>query len=60
MMTDIDLTRILNSKNVKKIDNAMKACKRAQSEWGKNYWFTVWKTLCQKYGRMDLYRKDLN
>ena len=59
-MTDIDLTRILNSKNVKKIDNAMKACKRSQSEWVKNYWFTVWKTLCRKYGRMDLYRKDLN
>jgi hypothetical protein len=60
MLQKIDLERILNAKNVQKIEKALKACKRSQSEWGKNYWFNVWKTLCQKYGRMDLYRKDLN
>jgi len=60
MMDTIDLKRILNSDKVKKIDNAKKACENSQSDWAKNYWFNVWKTLCKRYGRMDLYLKDLN
>jgi len=59
-MDTIDLKRILNSDKVKKIDNAKKACENSQSDWAKNYWFNVWKTLCKRYGRMDLYLKDLN
>lgn len=59
-MTEIDMNRIVNSHNVKRIDNAMKACKGAETDWAKKYWFNVWKTLCQKYKRMDLYNKDLH
>jgi len=60
MMTNIDLKRILNSDKVKLIDNAKNACANAETNWAKNYWFNVWKTLCQKFGRMDLYHKDLH
>lgn len=54
------MNRILESDKNKKIDNAIKACKNSQTEWAKNYWFNVWKTLCQKYGKQDLYKKNLN
>ena len=60
MMTETDIDRILNGKEVKLIDNARKACANAETNWAKNYWFNVWKTLCQKFGRMDLYHKDLH
>ena len=60
MMTNIDLKRILNSDKVRLIDNAKKACANSETNWAKNYWFNVWKTLCQKFGRMDLYHKDLH
>jgi len=60
MMSEIDIQRILNNKDVKLINNAMKACKNAETNWAKDFWFNVWKTLCQKYGRMDLYNKDLH
>jgi len=60
MLTNEDLARVMNSHQVKRIDKASKACKNAESDWAKNFWFNVWKTLCQKYGRYDLYLKDLH
>jgi hypothetical protein len=60
MLTNNDMNRILESDKNKKIDNAIKACKNSQTEWAKNYWFNVWKTLCQKYNKQDLYKKNLN
>jgi len=60
MVHELDLKRILNSDKVRLIDNAKKACENSQTEWAKSFWFGVWKTLCQKYGRMDLYLKDLH
>ena len=53
MITENDLNRILQSKNIKRIDNALKACKDAQSEWGKNYWSNVWKKLSKKYSHLQ-------
>ena len=32
MITINDLNRILNSKNIKRIDNALKACKNSESQ----------------------------
>ena len=62
MMTKADIERIYgNRDNVERlIDNAMNACKRSTSAWGKNFWFNTWKELCQKYGRTDLYNKHLH
>jgi len=31
------------------IDNAYRACEKAQSKWAKKFWFSVWKKLCQGY-----------
>ena len=62
MMELIDIQRITgNNKNQERlINNAVTACKNAESNWAKDYWFNVWKTLCTKFGRSDLYRKDLH
>jgi hypothetical protein len=54
MITINDLNRILNSKNIKRIDNALKACKNSESQWAKNYWSNVWKKLSQKYSHLEL------
>ena len=62
MMTKEDIHRLIGDKTKveKLISNAVETCKNAQTDWAKNYWFGVWKKLCEKYGREDLYRKDLH
>jgi len=62
MMTENDLLRVMGNKNKieRLINNAVTACKNASSDWAKNYWFGVWKELCHKYGRTDLYNKHLH
>lgn len=62
MITEIDLKRLYGTDKDKErlINNAMKACENSTSDWAKNFWFNTWKTLCQKYGRTDLYNKHLH
>lgn len=38
-----------NKLKQKLIDNAFKACEKAESKWAKNFWFGVWKKLCLRY-----------
>ena len=60
MLTKEDIERIYKPKEIKRIDNAKKACKNSTSDWAKNYWFNVFEKLCKKYGRMDIYRRDIH
>jgi translation initiation factor 2 alpha subunit (eIF-2alpha) len=53
MITTNDLNRILDSKNIKRIDNALKACKNSESQWAKDFWSNVWKKLSQKYNHLE-------
>ena len=47
MMTETDIERITNSKvKVERlINNAVTACKNAETDWSKNYWFGVFTKL---------------
>ena len=62
MMDTVDLERIMGNKleTERKINAVMLTCKNATSDWAKDYWFNVWKKLCQKYGRTDLYNAHLH
>ena len=62
MITNDDIIRVMGDKKKieRLINNAVMACKNSTSDWAKNYWFGVWKELCHKYGRTDLYNKDLH
>ena len=61
MIHENDIKRLRgNGDGDRRINNAMKACERSTTDWAKNYWFNVWKTLCQTYGRTDLYNKHLH
>jgi hypothetical protein len=42
---------LTNKLQKKLIDNAFRACEKAESKWAKKFWFGVWKKLCQTYGR---------
>ncbi len=62
MITETDIERITNSKvKVERlINNAVTACKSAETDWSKNYWFGVFTKLCKKYNRSDLYNKHIH
>jgi hypothetical protein len=62
MMHTIDLKRIMGDtvQTEKKINAVMDTCKNSTTDWAKNFWFNVWKQLCTKYGRTDLYNKHLH
>ena len=44
----------------RRIKNAEKACRESRSDWSKNFWFSVFRKLCEKYDRMDYFRKTIN
>ena len=50
-------TKELQTRRIKK---AEEACKRATTDWSKNYWFNVFKKLCKKYNQMDYFRKTIH
>ena len=62
MLTNDDIKRIMGTKlqTERKINTVMETCKNAKTDWAKNYWFNVWKQLCTKYGRQDLYNQNLH
>ena len=44
-----------------RIKNAEEACKKAKTDWSKNYWFSVFSKLCKMYNReMDYFRKTIH
>jgi len=44
----------------RRIKRAEEACKKAKTDWSKNYWFSVFKKLCEKYNQMDYFRKTIH
>jgi len=42
---------------VKRILNAERACKESRTDWGKNFWYNTFKSLCEKYGKMAYFNK---
>lgn len=59
MITEEDLKRLYSTdKQEKLIKGAEKTSLNAQSDWARNYWYGVYKTLCKKWGRMDLFLKN--
>ena len=45
---------------LRRIKRAEEACKRSTTDWSKNFWFTIMKRLCEKYGEMDYFRKQIH
>jgi hypothetical protein len=62
MITESDLKRLYGEKETQErlINNAAETCKNSTSDWAKDYWFGVFKTLCEKFKRSDLYNKHLH
>ena len=50
-------TKELQTRRIKK---AEESCKRATTDWSKNYWFNVFKKLCEKYNQMEYFRKTIH
>ena len=48
------------SLQLRRIKRAEEACKRATTDWSKNYWFSVFKKLCEKYNQMEYFRKTIH
>ena len=64
MITVEDMIRLqlpkLTPDQVRRISNAERTCQNAPTDWSKNYWFTVFKKLCEKYGCMSYVRKVIH
>ena len=48
------------SLQMRRIKNAEDRCKKATSDWGKNFWYNTFKALCEKYDKMDYFRKAIH
>ena len=58
-----DFKKVVNEINLdyeKLIRNANSALQNGKSDWSKNYWFNVFKKLCEKYDAMDYFRKVIH
>jgi len=67
MMTIEDLKRLkenslvhLDINQIRRLTNAENQCKIAETDWSKNYWFRVFKKLCEKYNVMNYFRKVIH
>ena len=64
MMTIEDVRRMklpnLTVDQVRRLTNAENCCRKAITDWSKNYWYYVFQKLCEKYGAMDYFRKVIN
>lgn len=56
----IIMTKPTKELQIRRIKKAEEACKRATTDWSKNYWFSVFQKLCKKYGQMDYFRKTIH
>mgnify|MGYP001442646698 FL=1 len=56
----IIMTKPTKELQTRRIKKAEEACKRATTDWSKNYWFSVFQKLCEKYGQMDYFRKQIH
>ena len=56
----IIMTKPTKELQIRRIKKAEEACKRATTDWSKNYWFSVFQKLCKKNGQMDYFRKQIH
>ncbi len=54
------MTMKTKKEKIRLIQNAERACKNAQSDWAKKYWFDVFEQLCKKYNMMNYYIKAIH
>tara|TARA_Y100000004_G_scaffold16977_1_gene17567 strand:+ start:1314 stop:1502 length:189 start_codon:yes stop_codon:yes gene_type:complete len=45
---------------MRRIKNAESKCKDAETNWSKNYWYNVFQKLCEKYNKMEYFRKVIH
>ena len=61
MMTSEDIKRIMpDDLAMRRIKRAEKACREAQNDEWKNFWYNTFKKLCEKYGKMAYFNKTIN
>ena len=64
MITQEDIKRLnlpkLTPDQIRRISNAEKTCKNADTNWAKNYWYNVFAKLCRKYNCEDYFRKVIH
>ena len=61
MITSEDIKRILpDDLAMRRIKRAEKACREAQSDEWKNFWYNTFKKLCEKYYKMSYFNKTIN
>jgi len=44
----------------RRIKRAEEACKKANNDDWKSFWFDTFKKLCEKYNKMEYYRKVIH
>jgi hypothetical protein len=64
MITLEDMKRLklphLTVDQIRRLTNAENTCMIATTDWSKNYWFEVFRKLCEKYGCMEYFRKVIH
>ena len=64
MITIDDIKRLdlpnLTPIQIRRISNAETTCKNATTDWAKDFWFNVFKKLCEKYNCMNYFRKAIH
>ena len=64
MITIDDIKRLdlpnLTPIQIRRISNAETTCKNATTDWSKDFWYNVFKKLCEKYNQMDYFRKTIH
>ena len=60
LKNEIELKSKLSTVQIRRISNAENRCKKSMTDWSKNYWYNVFKKLCEKYDAMDYFRKVIH
>ncbi len=45
---------------MRRIKRAEKACREAQNDEWKNFWYNTFKKLCEKYDKMSYFNRTIN
>jgi hypothetical protein len=65
MITINDIKRLglptnLTPDQIRRISNAEITCQNATTDWSKDYWFKVFRKLCEEYKCMNYFRKAIH
>ena len=59
-MKDIKDIKVHPDLQMRRIRNAETKCREATSDWGKSHWYNTFKALCEKYDKMEYFRRTIN